>query len=273
MEIRALSDTGPTSKSYRLSVGRLRKDAPTDGKLDNALYLDIVNSPNPDGMSGIESEGQRDTLLKMSYLSEPEGLEVGETRFDVQTRRTSPFVLVDTRAAIESPTDDSYTVRVSMYGELAGGYIKVGDKVTDSDSDSGDLTHFTHIYLDGIVENAHVGWMPRYHGSHARGHEATLQLIQSSEDYKAEVEQRWNMSQVRFRFERCASAGGAGCCCSLHPEIQYKKPHFSTYCTRNAVSCIRVCSVASGCYLLGVFTFNAGLACPQSFLVSAVRFL
>eukprot|EP00961_Rhodomonas_salina_P156458 2106911-Rhodomonas_salina.3 len=30
---------------------------------------------------------------------------------------------------------------------------------------------------------------------------------------------------------------------ALHPKIKYKKPHFSTNRTRNAVSCISICSV------------------------------
>ncbi|EKX44912.1 hypothetical protein GUITHDRAFT_139506 [Guillardia theta CCMP2712] len=150
MTIKSLEGATSMRTSYRFSVGAL-SDSLDTAESDPALQ--IAHLYDDATQNGTEH------FVRIRYLN-----ETGTEGVDI----TAP------------DTNISHLVQISMQSELTGGYVQVGHG--GDGTPFSNLSQATHIFIDGIVGNSHVGWMPREQGSHTQDDDAELMYIQQKSD-------------------------------------------------------------------------------------------
>ena len=125
--------------SFRLSVGHL-EPAPTTLPLDNALYMDFMldGKPVDDPYEADQNKSRPAAILKMEYIKESSLIrELNSAPPDFRTAlggSNTEAANVHPKEGIEfkPPSDTTreggqpHTVRVSMFSEFTGGYVKIG---------------------------------------------------------------------------------------------------------------------------------------------------
>jgi hypothetical protein len=127
--------------SFRFSVGTLepaQKDLPLDKELDNALYLDFMKDGKAVNVPGEEDKVRPAALLKMEYVKDkfarrelegpPPDFRTGLGGHNTENTSTYEKEGIDLAPPSDTTKDGGtpHIVRVSMYSEFTGGYIKVG---------------------------------------------------------------------------------------------------------------------------------------------------
>ena len=123
--------------SYRLSVGAL-EPAPDTRPMDNALYLDFMQQGQSVPVSGEEDSVRPAAILKMEYMKEelvtrelqdrPREFRTAHSESNSETERILPKEGIEFKAPSDTARNGGtpHAVRVTMFSEFTGGYVKVG---------------------------------------------------------------------------------------------------------------------------------------------------
>eukprot|EP00960_Hanusia_phi_P072419 767779-Hanusia_phi.AAC.12 len=150
MTIKSLEGAKSMRSSYRFSVGTLSDSLDT---LESDPALQIAHLYDNAIQNGTEH------FVRIRYLN-----ETGTEGIDITT----------------PDSNISHLVQISMQSEITGGYVQVGHG--GDGTPLSNLSQATHIFIDGIVGNSHVGWMPREQGSHTQDDNADLMYIKQKSD-------------------------------------------------------------------------------------------
>ncbi len=191
--IGSLDEASPSLRgeaSYRFSVG-IPEPPPAPGYVkkagtpdirpkDNALYLDFMQQGMPIPVPGEEGKVRPAAILKMEYLKEEStkrevyGMTSDFASADASTKAEAANIRPKEGIDFKTPSDTTregdtpHTLRVGMYGEFTGAYIKVGQgheersEMSEVQEDAINILTGTHIFnsLDGKSVYGWGTWNP-----------------------------------------------------------------------------------------------------------------
>jgi len=127
-----------SNTSFRLAVGSLEPAPTLPRPMDNALYLDFMQHGHSVNISGEEGSVRPAAILKMEYIKEelmtremegtPQDFPTALSESNSETEKILPQEGIEFKPPSDASRDGGtpHAVRVTMFSEFTGGYVKVG---------------------------------------------------------------------------------------------------------------------------------------------------